>query len=349
MDILEPAAGRTTPVCTTRLAGCGGCDLAHADISTQHDLKTAVVRDALTRIGRLAPELVDAAIHLPIHTPTADPYQYRTTVRAAISNGRAGYRRAGSHDVVLADVCRVAHPALEDLLTTLEFGPDAGDEVTIRVSDATDEKMVLVDGDDDAVDAPADVIVVSRRELEAGHNVWITEHAAGRDWQISAGSFFQPGPAIATTLAGIVADRVGNLAGATLVDAYAGVGLFAGSVGASARKIVAVERVGSSTFDARENLSDLDAQVVESDVDRWEGAPADVVIADPSRSGLGARGAEVLDSCGAHTFVLVSCDTGSLGRDVGLLTKAGYSLESVDLVDAFADTSHIEVISTLRR
>ena len=57
----------------------------------------------------------------------------------------------------------------------------------------------------------------------------------------------------------------------------------------------------------------------------------------------------MLNRCGASTFVLVSCDTGSLGRDAGLLTKAGYSVESVDLIDAFADTSHIEVVSTFRR
>ena len=349
VEIVDPSPGRVAPACATRVRGCGGCDLAHADIATQHEIKAAVARDALVRIGRVPAEVAAEVIGTAIQTPADGPYRYRTTVRAAIDARRAGYRRAGSHEVVVADECRVAHPAIEQLLADLRFGPDAGEEATIRVSAATGEQMVLVDGNPAAVDAPSEVEVVSRGELAQGRQVFITEHAAGRDWQISAGSFFQPGPAIADMLAATVTERAGDLHGATLVDAYAGVGLFAGSAGSTAADIIAIERAGSSTADARVNLADLPAQVVEADVDRWDAIPADVVIADPARSGLAAAGVKALTGCDAHTFVLVSCDTGSFGRDVGLLTAAGYSLDSVDLIDAFADTSHIEIVSTLRR
>ena len=349
IDVIDPAPGRVAPVCATRVQGCGGCDLAHADIATQHEIKAAVVRDALVRIGRVDPELAAAAIGMPIKTPADDPYRYRTTVRAAIDARRAGYRRAGSHEVVVADQCRVSHPAVEQLLVDLRFGPDAGGEATIRVSASTGEQMVLVDGNAAAVDAPSEVVVLGRSELAEGRHAFITEHAAGRDWRISVGSFFQPGPAIADLLAATVLERAGDLRGATLLDAYAGVGLFAGSVGSTAGEIFAIERAGSSSADALVNLADLPAEVIEADVDRWDPKPADVVIADPARSGLGAAGVRTLDGCGAHTFVLVSCDTGSFGRDIGLLAAAGYTLDSVDLIDAFADTSHIEIVSTLHR
>ena len=348
VEVLEPSAGRISPVCVTRTLGCGGCDLAHADLATQHQIKVGVVRDALVRIGRIDPDVVDRAV-VPDVATAAEPYRYRTTVRAAIDRGRAGYRRAGSHDVVAADECGVAHVAVERLLKDLRFGARAGDEVVIRVSAATGERLVVIDGATSDVDAPDDVVVVTKVELESGRHVALTEEAAGREWQISAGSFFQPGPAVATLLADAVAKRVGDLSGSTLLDAYSGVGLFAGSVGASADAIIAVERAGSSTADARINLTDLPARVVEAEVEHWDPEPADVVIADPARSGLGAEAVSVLDRCGASRFVLVSCDTGSLGRDVGLLTAAGYKLEAVDMLDAFADTSHIEVVSTLSR
>lgn len=348
VEILDPSPSRITPVCSTRNNGCGGCDLAHTNIETQHDIKVGVVRDALTRIGRIDPEVVDGALVAEVRT-VAEPYRYRTTVRAAIHEGRAGYRRAGSHDVVAADECRVAHEAIEELLATLRFGPEAGGEAVMRVSASTGERLVIVDGDTAEVVAPTDVVVVSKAALEAGQIVSFTEHAAGRDWQISAQSFFQPGPAIASLLAETVSERVGDLSAKTLVDAYSGVGLFAGAVGARADEITTVERAGSATADALVNLAGLPVEIVEADVERWEPERADVVIADPARSGLGSAGVDVLNRCGASTFVLVSCDTGSLGRDAGLLTKAGYSVESVDLIDAFADTSHIEVVSTFRR
>ena len=53
--------------------------------------------------------------------------------------------------------------------------------------------------------------------------------------------------------------------------------------------------------------------------------------------------------CNADRFVLVSCDTGSLGRDVQLLVAEGYRLESVQIVDAFHDTSHAETVVALAR
>lgn len=349
VDVIDAAEGRLTPICPTRRAGCGGCDLAHADIETQHDLKVAVVRDSLTRIGRLDSGLVDDALETSIRAPDHGSYHYRTTVRAAISNGRAGYRRAGSHDVVAANECRVAHRLLEEVLVESRFGDEVGSEVVIRVSAHTGQRLIVVDGDANSVESASDVVVVSRRELDDGRKVAITEHAADREWQVSATSFFQPGPTVATLLAAAVAERVGDLDGKTLVDAYCGVGMFGGSVGSTASRVIAIERAGSSTADARVNLSHLPADIVESAVEAWTPQAADVVIADPARAGLGSTGVSVLEQCGAQTFVLVSCDTGSLGRDIGLLTNSGYVLESVELVDAFADTSHIEVVSTLRR
>ena len=50
-----------------------------------------------------------------------------------------------------------------------------------------------------------------------------------------------------------------------------------------------VEQSASSAADARVNLDGLDARVVRADVDHWGAAHADVVVADPPRTGLGAK------------------------------------------------------------
>jgi 23S rRNA (uracil1939-C5)-methyltransferase len=85
--------------------------------------------------------------------------------------------------------------------------------------------------------------------------------------------------------------------------------------------------------------------VIRVSVDDWRPHPADVVIADPSREGLGRNGAARVVETGAAVVVLVSCDAGSLGRDAGALREAGYRLESVSLVDLFPHTHHVEVVS----
>ena len=97
------------------------------------------------------------------------------------------------------------------------------------------------------------------------------------------------------------------------------------------------------------NLAAIPGEIVETAVEDWAGSPADVVIADPSRSGLGRDGVNSLMACAAERFVLVSCDTGSLGRDIGLLRDEGYELETLRIVDAFPDTSHVETVVGLRR
>ena len=74
----------------------------------------------------------------------------------------------------------------------------------------------------------------------------------------------------------------------TFVDAYCGVGLFAGLLG-SDRKVVGVERNGPAVRDARDNLGS-DAQVVRAEIATWNPLPARVVVADPARPGLGGQG-----------------------------------------------------------
>jgi 23S rRNA (uracil1939-C5)-methyltransferase len=114
--------------------------------------------------------------------------------------------------------------------------------------------------------------------------------------------------------------------------------------------VVVVETNRSALADARVNLADLpDARIVGSDVRRWRPSPADVVVADPSRQGLGAQAVGRIGATGAATLALVSCDVAALGRDAGLLAGAGWNLDSLALVDLFPHTPHVEVVTGWRR
>jgi tRNA/tmRNA/rRNA uracil-C5-methylase (TrmA/RlmC/RlmD family) len=181
---------------------------------------------------------------------------------------------------------------------------------------------------------------------------FVHEEVGGRRFRISAGSFFQPGPVVAAGLTAAVSDAIGAALaeGGVLVDAYAGVGLFGSVIGSErGARVVAVESDRSSVADARVNLADLDALVVAAEVAKWRPQPADVVVADPSRSGLGRPGTGAVAATGAARLVLVSCDPASLARDTVLLREAGWSLVSVALVDAFPHTFHTETVSRFDR
>lgn len=349
VEIVTASPDRVEPACPLVAQGCGGCDLQHASASAQPGLKAAVVVDALRRLGGID----DPPVRLGL---PAAAEGFRTTVRAAVVDGRAGYRRHHTHDVVLPDSCLVAHPLLEELLVGGDFAEAT--EVTLRVAPGTGERLAVVDPVADGVVVPRDVLVVGTKALKAGRRAWIHDEVAGRRWRISARSFFQTRADGAAALVDAVARAVGGeLTGARLIDAYAGVGLFAGSLlggelpAGIGRPVsaVAVERSSSSVADARHNLEDLDVRIIKSDVDTWRSSAAEVVVADPSRAGLGKRAVEVLTTTGASVIALVSCDAASLGRDAALLADKGYRLVDAELVDLFPHTHHVEVVSRFVR
>jgi 23S rRNA (uracil1939-C5)-methyltransferase len=175
------------------------------------------------------------------------------------------------------------------------------------------------------------------------------EEVAGHRFRVSARSFFQSRPDGADALVELVRRAIEHrfdAPPAQLVDLYAGVGLFAATLGAA--RVTAVERAKSSVGDARHNLP-AGTGVLALDVGRWRATPAEVVVADPAREGLGAKVVEQVAATGASMVALVSCDAGALGRDAASLVAAGFELSSVTLVDMFPDTHHVEVVSIFDR
>ncbi|MFN8037486.1 MAG: TRAM domain-containing protein [Acidimicrobiia bacterium] len=343
IDVLEPSPWRAEPPCPFVARGCGGCGWQHVTPEGQRALKRDIVRDALRRIAKLdgahAHEVVREVVALP-------DTGYRTSARVAIDRGRAGFRRANRHDVVNVDACLVAHPLLEALFREGRFG--RAREVELRVGARTGDRNALCDPSADGVELPDDVVVIGTDDLAAGREAAIEEVAAGRRWRISAPSFFQVRPDGADTLADLVTAAAG--APATVADLYSGVGLFAGVLAARGARVVAVEGDPSAAADARHNLAGLRAEVVAADVHDWRPAGRfDVVVADPSRHGLGSRGVETVLAGAPERIVLVSCDAAALGRDAGLLAASGFEVEEVVPVDLFPQTAHVETVGCFRR
>lgn len=331
--ILEPSPDRVEVPCAHVAEGCGGCDWQHINVDAQAKLRVDLVQDALRRIAKI--DTVDVAAG-----PTLDATGYRTTARLAISGGKAGFRVRRSNDVLLPDSCLVLHPALDELVTTANFG--SAEEVVLRVGARTGDLIVHVAaGSADGMSLP-DGVILSTTAAPAA----LTEVVGGHRFTISGPSFFQCRPEGAETMVDLVAEAISGVDG-PLVDAYAGVGLFGALLG-NDRPLTSVEAAPSSVADSRVNLPEH-ATIVESDVEQWTPTDAGAVIADPARAGLGPKGVEVLSGTGAHVMALVSCDVASMARDVGLLMAAGFEPEWARTIDLFGHTSHVEVVTRLVR
>jgi 23S rRNA (uracil1939-C5)-methyltransferase len=359
-EVLAASPERETPSCPEVAKGCGGCGWQHVTPVAQTNFKRTVVVDALRRIAKLhrftdidADTLVTLAPPLPVGG-------HRTTVRAAIRDGRAGFRRAGSSDIIVVDGCETAHPRLVEIMAGARF-TDV-DEVTLRYSIRTGKTLLIADPSAQGVNLekvpnPRSITILGADEVEKSP-ASLTESVDGVDLRVSAGSFFQTRTDGAQQLVRIVSSLVDDerAAGADLlIDLYGGVGLFAATVGRDFDAVLCVERSEISASDAEHNLlGHHESAVVCVDVDRWDAEPYvheryPVVVADPARAGLGARGVETLLLCESQVIVLISCDAASYGRDTALLAEAGYELRQSIVVDMFPETPHVEIVSKFVR
>ncbi len=337
VEVVEAAASRVDPSCRYVAAGCGGCGWQHVAADAQLDLKVAIVRDAMARQGRLPEASVVAGA-------SASPLGYRTTLRMAVlPDGTVGYRAAGSNRIVPIGVCEVAHPALSALVSTIRVS--GAEEVLLRMGVATGERLVWPIGDPDGRAAQVTGLPAS---VAVGEQAMIREDVAGHRFQVSATSFFQPSPEAAALLVSAVraaaADTAADRPVKRFVDLYSGVGLFAATVATDA-EVVCVERSASACRDARRNLRDRAVGIIEGDVGSIATGDADLVVADPARSGLDRTGVAAVVATQAPLLVLVSCDAASLGRDTRLLSEAGYIHAGSTVLDLFPQTPHVEVVT----
>jgi tRNA/tmRNA/rRNA uracil-C5-methylase (TrmA/RlmC/RlmD family) len=210
----------------------------------------------------------------------------------------------------------------------------------------------------DAVEADA-VLIRNGPKLTPLHGrQYLTQFAAGRHWQVSAGGFWQVHPAAADVLSGAVLAALEPKPGDTALDLYCGAGLFAGvlaPVVGPDGAVVAVESDAAAVKDARANLTGYRwATVRRGDVAEAvadAGLPAArLVVADPPRTGLARAVVDYLTGdVAAERFAYVSCDPATLARDLGLLIAGGWHLDGLRAFDAFPMTHHVECVATLTR
>jgi tRNA/tmRNA/rRNA uracil-C5-methylase (TrmA/RlmC/RlmD family) len=351
VEVLTASPHRVVAPCpVARPDGCGGCDWQHADVPYQRELKATVVAEQLRRLAGLERDVVVEP--LPGESPVAG-FGWRTRVRFAVDDeGRAGFRKARSHEVVAVDHCPIAHPLVEAVGVEAKEWNRAR-EVEVAASASSAQSLLLVTGRRDGV-----------TRVHGGD--FLTEEAVGRRWRVSAGAFWQVHPAAAQALGAAVRDGLAPRPGERAVDLYAGVGLFAGvlaqAVGASG-EVVAVESSTVAAADARHNLADLpNVTVVCSGVaealardavetlGRGGGEVAtDIVVLDPPRVGAGPDVVRRIVALRPRAIAYVACDPAALARDLATFADAGYRLATLRAFDLFPQTHHVECVAILDR
>lgn len=177
-------------------------------------------------------------------------------------------------------------------------------------------------------------------------------------FRIGPKSFYQTNSAQALRLYSSVREMAGLKGGETVYDLYTGTGTIANFIARSAAKVVGIEYVEDAVKDARTNskingisntvfyAGDM-KEVLNEEFIRLNGRP-DLVITDPPRAGMHEDVVKAVIAAAPEKIIYVSCNSATQARDVAMM-KAEYAVVSVQPVDMFPHTHHVENILCLEK
>jgi len=396
IEVLRPSPYRVEPKCChfgpDAEAGqtCGGCSWQHIEYPLQLTLKT----DLVTRVVQAKVPSAPAARAMLAATPLDEPWQFRNKVHFVFDRARTGVLVMGhyarfSRRVVAIRECPVHDERGNAVAFALRDACQWADtrevkSIAVRAGHSRAETMatLVVESERDkrvrqasrkALAGPAaptslhvnihprgDAFIFGRDTRHIIGPERLREDVGGASFLISPTVFFQTNVRAAEILVKEVLAAIP--AGASVLDLYAGAGLFALPLALRGDTVVAIEENRAAVADGEASLRlsrvpDGRCRFIAKSVEealgvgtRLAARTVDAVVLDPPREGCAPWVIErVLGEGGPARAIYVSCDPESLARDLARITKQGYTIQSMQPVDMFPHTPHIETVVVLNR
>ena len=332
VEVLRPSPHRVSPPCPY-FGPCSGCQWQHIEYPHQLTLKRQAVELQLHRIAELSQVTVADTVPSPMEL------MYRNHARFVVRRGGSlGFTNRITRSFVQVDRCMLMSPWINDTLGKLQGNCEETTSISIRYGANTGDWLIqpTLHGRDVPV--------------QTGQTHY-REALLGKDFRVASPSFFQVNTTQAERLVELVRDRLQLSASDILLDGYAGVGTFAVLMAPYVGRAIAVEESESAVRDTAingrgvENL-ELRQGKVEDVLISLEKMP-DKIILDPPRAGCQPGVLEAVARWAPSRTAYVSCDPETLARDLCVLVRAGLRVESVEPVDMFPQTHHVECVATL--
>ncbi len=311
-EVLQPSQTRISPSCSY-FGSCGGCQYQHMRYREQIRIKEKQLRDTLQRLGGFR-ELREIQV---FSSPREYGYRNKITVHSG-QDGQLGYYARDNRTILDIERC-----------------PIANDAVNARLSEFRLKKA-----------HPSHISITDEEERSASPE----------------GSFHQVHADVAQLLVSWVREQSQPVKHGTLVDLYCGSGfftfglvdLFQDAVGLDYNMASIHEATRRAQEEGRAHVRFFAAPVEERMEWILESSSASkrLILLDPPRQGVPKEAIEVLRSQLWERLIYVSCDPGTLARDLKLLRRGmeeRFSLAAIGLFDMFPQTAHIEAAVVLNR
>lgn len=370
-----PAVERVAPFCQYE-SQCGGCGMQHIDHTAQVRFKQQVLLDQLARIGKVQPDTLSPPL-------VSEPRSYRRRARIAckwLSDKKhlaVGFRERHSQAIVEIDHCPVLVSGLDALLPPLRaclslwsqprqlghielLAADNGVGVLLRVMTmpvSHDAALLQAFAASNAVTVYLQCGEQGAVEYYCGDKKdLVSAHIASNSSLVCMpGDFLQGNALVNDHLIDAVLVALQPEKDDVLLEAFCGLGNFTFPLSKKAGHITAVELSEAMLLRAKEqssasgigNINWLSGNLDRLDECRWTLPDYNKILLDPPRDGA-QDFCKKISLKGVERIVYVSCNPSTLARDATILAERGFALRSVQLVDMFPQTSHIEALSVFQ-
>lgn len=376
LRVASASPDRVTPGCP-HFGVCGGCALQHLAPEAQVRFKQKQLVDALARIGKVAPEQLAEPITGPVwgyrrrarmgakwvfnkHTVLVGFRERRTHFLAELSRCPVLDPRVGEALEVLAEA--LANTSIADKIPQIEMAAAEHVCLSIRVLQAPTEADLQVfrqlarDTGFELRLQPGGLSTITPLDPPARVLDYSPDGSARR-LQFEIADFIQVNGFISQRVVNQAIDWLAPQPGERVLELFCGLGNFSLPLAARGVALTAVEGDAGLVQRARDNAqrnqmnirfekADLFKTGAEAD---WLAGAFDAVLLDPPRSGAEAM-MPLIAAKKPSRVVYVSCQPGTLARDVGTLVHHhGYRLERAGVMDMFPHTAHVESMALLRR
>ena len=333
VEIIEPSKDRTEPRCPY-FGICGGCNFQHLNYAAQLEAKIAIVRDCLTRIGKINYEKEIEIVG------SQHEYGYRARAQWHLDTRgkKFGYFQRHSYQIVDAKVCPILTPKLENTLRNLRG--------TVEWASLWSEIVEIETATDGA-----EISVYSAETVEPTKEICFQTN--DEKYFYDATSFFQGNLFLIEKLIEVATK---DAAGGTALDLYCGVGLFTLPLARKFAKVFGVEGNRKAIDFARKNVASAQLENTKFFIDSVSDfltenqsvlENLDFVLLDPPRSGAERETVESLIKLKPQQISYVSCEPSVLARDLRIFLESNYRIESITALDLFPQTHHVETVVRL--
>ncbi len=362
VQIIEPTPERIAPFCPY-YARCGGCAVQTLPAPSYAAWKRDGVTAALVAAGlpAVVGPLVDA------HGLGRRRASFHAR-RDSADRLELGFMAVRSHDIVAIDSCPLFAPEMAGAIDAAR----AVAAVLVRPKGSLDVHVTATDtGLDIDLQGHGLLSEADRRRVVktalafdlarlSNHGPLILEPPPPRLQIGPATLVLPPGGFLQATAKGeeAIASRVAAALGGAerIVDLFAGVGPFTlrllarssvHAVDVAAPPLAALANAAKGLPRARP-VTTATRDLFKRPLDPRELAAFDAAVFDPPRAGASAQAA-ALAASPLSCVVAVSCKVETFCRDAALLVGGGFTLESVEAIDQFRHSPHIEIVAVFRR